>query len=428
MTQDLQKLINFPSVEGLPAPGKPFGKDCFDALSFMLDKGKELGFETNNIDGYAGEIIFGEGEPIAVLCHLDVVPAGDGWSVPPFEGILKDGKLYGRGAIDNKGSAIACLYALKSLKDDGKNYKKSVKLILGCNEETGWRCMDYYKEHATMPETGFSPDADFPVIIAEKGVLHLEVIAPVSADFEEKIVSLSAGERPNVVPAFSECITNTRPKILEDVTATDKQTFTTLNTFGKMAHGSTPQLGKNALIPLFKQINSFVDCETCRFIGEKLLADNFGKALGIACSDGESGELTINLGAIKYDHGKLILQVDIRYPVTKKMEDVVNKLQSAFPTSFNTRVVLHHFPLSEDRNSPLVKTLMSAYEKVTGRQEQPIAIGGGTYARVLPHGVAFGPMFPELPDVVHQADEYISLDHLLLISEIYREAIEQLIK
>lgn len=425
MKQDLKQLIRFPSVEDKPLEGMPFGENCYKALDFMLKKAQSMGFETKNFDGYAGHIVFGEGEPFGILCHLDVVPAGDGWEVPPYEGVEKDGRIYGRGAMDDKGSAIACLYALKALKDEGFVPKKQIRLILGCNEESGWKCMEYYKSKTDMPKSGFSPDADFPVIIAEKGVLHLEIKTAASQDFKEKIFSFQGGERANVVPAFAQFIYKGKiKKTLKDVEIVKAESdMSTVTSFGKSAHGSTPEQGKNAFIPLAKALNELVDCDALRFISEKLLADTTGKALGIECSDKKSGALTINLGAVKYEDGILTMQVDIRYPVTEKCDSVLEKFAAACPPDFKIETLMHHEPLYVSEDNELVQKLMSAYRKVTGRKDKPIAIGGGTYARCLPLGVAFGPAFPDDEDTVHKANEYISANQLDLIAEIYREAV-----
>lgn len=163
-----------------------------------------MGFETRNYDNYVGEVLFGEGEPFAILAHLDVVPAGSGWTHAPFGGEIENGKLYGRGAMDDKGPAVVCLYALKALKDEGFQPRKTIKLIVGCNEECGWGCIDHYKQCAEMPKVGFTPDADFPVIYAEKGILHVKFYFPWKT---QPFTALYGGKGVNMVcdEAFAQC-------------------------------------------------------------------------------------------------------------------------------------------------------------------------------------------------------------------------------
>ena len=168
------EIINIPSVmDKSDNPTKPFGEDCNKALEYMLNLGKRLGFRTKNIDGYCGYIEFGEGKDlVGIIGHLDVVPSGDGWTYPPFEATIKDNKIFGRGAIDDKGPVIASLYAMKAVTENLK-VNKRVRLILGLNEENGWKCINYYKKHEELPSIGFSPDANFPCIYAEKHILSV---------------------------------------------------------------------------------------------------------------------------------------------------------------------------------------------------------------------------------------------------------------
>ena len=177
--ESISESIRFDSSLSSPAADMPFGKGAADCLKHFLDRAAALGFETHNYDNYVGEVIFGSGEPFAVLAHLDVVPAGSGWTRDPFGGEIEDGRIWGRGAMDDKGPAFCALYAMKALKDEGFVPARTIKLIVGCNEENGWACIDHYKKVATMPEVGFSPDGGFPVIYAEKGILHVRLHFPV---------------------------------------------------------------------------------------------------------------------------------------------------------------------------------------------------------------------------------------------------------
>ena len=198
----ISEIIKFNSEKSAPLKGMPFGKGAADCLDYFLSLARSFGFETVNYDNYAGEVIFGEGEDFAILAHLDVVPAGSGWLHEPYGGEIdyKNRKIWGRGAMDDKGPAIISLYCLKQLKDEGFKPEKRIRLIVGCNEESGWECIKYFKAHSTMPETGFSPDADFPVIYAEKGILHVAFTFAVNGDFS----SLVGGSAANMV--CDECV------------------------------------------------------------------------------------------------------------------------------------------------------------------------------------------------------------------------------
>ena len=182
MINNISNLIKIPSIsnEEIAEENMPFGKECNNALEYMLNLGKELGFRTKNVDGYCGYIEFGEGEElIGIIGHLDVVPADESdWKITkPFEPQIYENKIYGRGAIDDKGPTIAALYAMKVIKDIGK-INKRVRLIIGLNEEKSWKCINYYKEHEEIPSLGFSPDADFPCIYAEKSIIHPFIEGP----------------------------------------------------------------------------------------------------------------------------------------------------------------------------------------------------------------------------------------------------------
>lgn len=204
---ECQQLIQIESVldERNASETIPFGKGPFDALKWMLNKGNEYGFSTKNIDNVAGHIEMGQGEELlGILCHVDVVPAGSGWTYPPFKGEVVDGKLYGRGAIDDKGPTIASLLALKMVKDAGIKLNKRVRMIIGTDEESGFRCVDRYFEKEEMPTIGFAPDADFPLINAEKGIATLEFTLINHMQADEQLISFHAGKRTNMVPDVAE--------------------------------------------------------------------------------------------------------------------------------------------------------------------------------------------------------------------------------
>jgi len=398
----LKNLLKIPSVLSKKKRNMPFGENNYKALNYMLDLGKEFGLNTYNDKNYAGHIDYGTGEPFGVLCHLDVVPEGSGWTKPPFEGKISDQKIYGRGALDNKGPAVAVLFALKRLKDEGFVPKHTLRLILGCNEESGWKCMEHYSKSVTMPDFGFSPDSDFPVINVEKGVLHLKIQFK---NTSKKLKKLNGGTRVNVVPDSASFEFDTKLYEFKGVSA----------------HGSKPEKGGSAIFKAFNKLSELEYNKTINTIN-RLLVDNIdGKKLSIDFSDNASGKLTLNFGTVELIKNKIICGVDIRFPIEYTKEQVLERLNV-----LNAKVEIsnYHKPLFVDKDSELVKKLLSAYKKVTNLEARCLSIGGATYARALKTGVAFGPLFPKDISTIHEADEYISIEHLQKITDIYYEALK----
>ena len=417
-----------------PAEGNfPFGKGVADCLHFFLELADSFGFETKNYDNYIGEVIYGEGEEFAILVHLDIVPAGSGWKYPPFGAVINDdpseggvlgSKIWGRGTIDNKSPAIVCLYVLKALKDEGFMPKRKLKLIVGCNEESGWECIEHYKKVATLPDEGFTPDGDFPPIYAEKGIYHF------FSDFtlqNPPFTALKAGEAANMVcPDAYATLTPEAVSALKNYKNTVdgaefifNETTNELHVKGKSAHGSTPHLGVNALqamLAFFATLDSSV-----KELYEILFLDKGG----LKKLQDETGSLTMSPDVATYENGVLSILTDIRYPATLEksaVENILREQKVCFrPSHFQA-------PIYNDPNGKLISTLVSIYNNATGKNEAPIAIGGGTYARALKFGCAFGPTHVNDESVAHQPNEYVTLDCLRLISELYYDAVKELTK
>lgn len=420
-----------------PAEGEngeyPFGKETADCLHFFLSLAESFGFETHNYDNYIGEVIFGKGKEFAVLAHLDVVPAGSGWKYPPFGGVINDDvsdggvagkKIWGRGALDDKTPAIICLYALKALKDSGFSPRLKIKLIVGCNEECGWKCIEHYNHVAKMPEEGFTPDADFPVIYAEKGILHFTLSLPVE---NPPFTALQAGERVNMVCDLARAVLTKKAgaKLVyydNPVAGTSfsyDNTTNILRVYGKSAHGSTPDKGANALGALLCFLGSFN--ESCQKAYDVL----FGDSLGLKQLCDETGNLTLSPNTASFSGDVLKITSDVRFPATLSLETITEKLASL---GLEYTIESYKEPLYNDPNGALISTLSGVYAKITGKDATPLAIGGGTYARALQCGAGFGPYLPETEDVIHQANEYISFDHIKQLGEIYFEAIKEIAK
>jgi len=397
----------------------------------MLKRAKKDGFVTKNIRNYAAHIEHGEGDDLlGILCHLDVVPVGDNWTNPPFEPTIKDGKLYARGSMDDKGPTMAAYFALKFLKDLDVTFNKRVRIILGTDEETAWRGINEYFKTEEMPTIGFAPDASFPLIYGEKGMYTFDIEGKY---LEDGIIEFRSGERYNVVPDYAEAI-------LEVDLKDSFKKFLNYNNFkgevkdnkyivyGKNAHAMTPNLGVNAAFILATFLAEHFDNPYINFIKDKLSFDPFAEKLGINFNDPEMKEFTLNAGIFKYNKNEVMIGVNCRYPKNFDFEASEDKVKKALKTykldyKFKNNNPIHYV----DPNDELVKSLMESYQKVTNDLDsEPFTIGGGTYARALDKAVAFGMVMPGRKDVAHQVDEHIFIDDLIEGTAIYMEAIYKL--
>ena len=447
-------LINIPSIsEETNNPDMPFGKSAKEALEYALSLGEKLGFRTKNLDGYCGYIEFGEGEKlIGIIGHLDVVPSGDGWDTPPFEATIKNNKIFGRGAIDDKGPVIASLYAMKAVKDTQK-LNCRVRLILGINEEKAWKCIKHYKKVEELPTISFSPDADFPCIYAEKGISTIYIKDDYNkySNFPIKISNINCNNNAiNVVPKkcditididnsqinISDVICFIEEKVKElkfDINYSINNNSITLHSTGIQAHSAHPELGKNAISPaliLLNKIFTHFDYNIKLFeFFEKCIGTEFnGKSLGINFED-ESGKLTLNVGNFKFYENHLQIGINLRIPINTTIDAVANLIDlECKKYSLDTYVAGKQNPLYVPKDNHLVKTLCDIFNKMTGSNAEPIAIGGGTYARAFENCVSFGSNFPGDTDMCHQANEFIDIDKLILSCKIYAKAIYELSK
>lgn len=454
IVQETQKLIQIPSViSNSDNPSKPFGENINKALEHTLELGKRLGFRTKNIDGYCGYIEFGEGEElVGIVGHLDVVPEGENWTYPPFSGKISDNNIYGRGAIDDKGPVISSLYAMKTIMDNCK-VNKRVRLILGLNEENSWKCINYYKQHEEIPNIGFSPDADFPCIYAEKSILtsYLEMDYSNFLDKDIVISSIDCNNNAlNVVPKICSCILkincdklsmndfiNVIKKIKEkyeyeiDIYKIDNEQLK-LTSYGVQAHSAHPDLGINAISRLIIILDDIfkayqIDIELFDFFNKFIGTQYYGENLGIDFED-ESGKLTLNVGRFSLEDSTLKIGMNLRVPIHTTVADVENGFTK--PLDSYTNVIYkttNHMPyLYISKDDYLIRTLCNIYNEETNSNSKPIAIGGATFARAFPNCVSFGANLPGHKDMCHQTDEFISIDNLMLACKIYTRAIYEL--
>lgn len=408
---DLSELISIKSVEGAGQIGAPFGIEVKNALLWFLNKAESFGFKTVNYDNYAGEIIYGEGQEVGIIGHLDVVPVGNDWHYPPFTLTKKDEYFIGRGIGDDKGAMLLTLYALKELKDSKKACNKKFRFFVGTNEESGWKDVAYLRTKTTLPEYGFSPDGNFPVSYAEKGFYYVKVSLPPFKNFG----NITGGTVINAVCARAE-ITPTKDF---DKSLLNKHGLKFENgkiiSLGVAAHGSQPHLGKNALLPLFKFLK---DCgEDVGDVIDYLFYDKWN----ISSMKNEQGYITLSPNLAKEKGGGTEISCDMRIPAPFTVEKIKEKMAES-PLSIT--VIDHdHPPVMTDKNGKFVQILLNAYNEKTAEKETPVSMGGSTFARVFKKGCAFGPEFPNANFHLHEADERVNKEHLLLAYDIYKKAL-----
>ena len=450
IVEALQGVLRIPSLEA-PAtgPNAPYGKPVRESLDYTLALCKRLGFRTKDFDGYAGHAEFGAGERyIGVLGHLDVVPEGDGWSLPPYGGTLKDGYLYARGAADDMGPTYAGLFAAKALMESGLPLSKRVRVIFGCNEESGFGCVKHYFEDVQeeRPQYGFTPDAGFPLIYAEKGIanLVLEKELP-TATSGLRIVRAEGGRRPNMVPDSARAfLTGTAAQLAEaketlakfwdrNVSVEETTDGLTVHALGKSAHGSHPTAGDNAVARLARALDTLGLPDSKVWLDwMNTSTDPTGAALGIAHQDEVAGPLTSNLGILETtDTNRIRLTYNIRYPVTWNIEALLEANKPVLEANgWDLATYFDQPPLYVPLDQEPVATLLRIYREETGDIEsQPGTMGGGTYARATPFTVAYGAAFPGGSDgPAHEPDERIAVKTLLDAAKIYAHALYELAK
>lgn len=473
MVKTLQELVAIKSVEDKPSIDAPFGSGVAEAFEYMLEKAEAEGFGIENIDNYGGHIEFGgytldeenkiigtSDEVMGIIGHLDVVPEGSDWKYDPYGGDIVDGKIYGRGTIDDKGPVVAAYYAMKALKDSGYVPENKVRLILGLDEETNWKGMKHYLSKVKPPSFGFTPDAEYPAIHGEKGILVFQLAKKIGKTVGKGIElrSLKGGNAANMVPDYARAVIRAEKREVYDkikemaadyrnekcskegqvaygakINCKGVGKSLEIVTHGVSTHGATPECGVNAISVLMEflskidiindDVNEFVE-----FYNNSIGFELDGTAMGCGLSDEPSGKLVFNVGKVELEKEAVMLTINIRYPVTFNDDQVYEAMMPVI-NRHNMGVVKVKVqePIYISAEDPMIKTLMEVYAEHTGdRVSKPIVIGGGTYARAAKNIVAFGSVFPGEEELAHQKNEYIEIDKLLLNAKIFADAIYRL--
>ena len=445
MIKDLGRLISVRSVRGPESEGAPYGSGPREALLLAKEMLNAQGLEVSEFEDIIISADIGPGSPeIGILAHLDVVDAGEGWDTDPFSMVIKDGKILGRGTSDDKGPSIAAMYAMYCANDLCPQLNKGMRIILGSGEEMGCHDIEQYLSKITPPPNVFTPDASFPLVNIEKGrflpffkaVWNEEKSLP-------RVLSITGGKTTNIVPDKAEAIIEGF-ELSDVLDACQKHTAVTgvtlvshedngriiISAAGKSAHAASAPVGNNAQTALLEMLAAmpFAPGEGQKHIIalSRLFphGDCSGNALGIAMSDKETGELTVNFSVISYDTLGVTGHFDSRTP---SCADNVNlpemtraKLDSeGFEMTHHDITRCHH----THEDTPFIRTLLGIYNEYTGNKGECLSMGGTTYVHGIKGGVAFGCGIPGVDTLIHGANEYINVDHLILSAKMFAQAI-----
>lgn len=415
----LSEVMQIASVKGEPAPHAPYGKGPREVLAYVMEKSAAYGFQTTVIDDAIGYAHWGptDTDYIGVLGHLDVVPAGSGWSYPPFALTEKDGNFYGRGILDNKGPIISCLFAMKLLKDLGHQPQLPLRIIFGTDEESGMSDIPHYLAAEQPPRFGFTPDCKYPVVYGERGVVNVQLDFPLPAQEQQLLAAFSGDQFRDHVPDHLSVTIGS-------------QSFEAL---GKRSPSNAPELGDNAITKLAQQAAPQLAATpslqaALQWIAQSFHQQHYGEGVDLVLEDADSGKLILTPVVLQKSASGLALEVAFRYPVSVTEEQVLAGVQKALPEGAS-RTILRSIPgFCRSKDAPEIQTLSTIYHQVTGNDPTPVTTTGATYARKMPNILAFGPSFPGQKGIAHNQDEYMAVADLRMNLEIYLRSLQALTK
>ncbi|MDF3004324.1 MAG: succinyl-diaminopimelate desuccinylase [Oscillospiraceae bacterium] len=444
MVTDLCRLIEVKSItQPNSSKSAPYGEGCLESLQVMGDICYKKGLKLQNHENRCASLRWGQGsEELGIFTHLDVVPAGIGWTTDAFTAVVENGFVRGRGSIDNKGSAIVGLYALDCIRSLNLPMKHAVRLFYGCNEEDMMTDVEYYGKTVGWPKFTLVPDSMFPAAFAEKGIFAGHVISQPIAD---EILSLKAGTATNTVASECEILLSKKHFEVLKAQENDKITvscegeYTKLHAVGLSAHASIPEQSLNAIGLAFDALlRAYIlhgqEKSLITFWRDTLL-DVTGKTLGIALDTGEYGLLTIIGGlAHRTEDGRFVFGFNCRYPAKdsyKRIEPLMRAACTAHGLDLTVEEGVDGFCMSS--NHPVVTAMTAIANELTGQARAPFLMKGATYCRVIPNAIPFGPemdnsapAFPVGRGGIHQPDESFSIKEMLNATKIYVAALLEL--
>lgn len=428
---DIARLVNIPSVKSEPAPEAPYGEGVRRAQLECMKMCRDMGFEVVDCEGRIAYAHYGNPDKfIGVIAHLDVVPVGEGWFSDPFICTERDGWLVGRGTCDDKGAFVLAAWAAKYLIENDINLNYGIRLLIGLSEETGMSDLEYYKDHYPLPVFSFTPDSGFPVGHGEKGIFVGNLVSgPVSG----VIRSLSGGLASNVVPDKTVAVldgsvsANYNPT--DNITVEYNGDSVTVTASGIAKHASAPEGSLNSNAVLLKYlldsgVLSSSEIEASQFLLSVLECTD-GEVFGIACDDGIFTPLTIIGGMLNLIEGRLVLNLNSRYPTNMTPELLEQRIfEKAVDNGFTIQTEMNSKPYYLSPDYPAVLILNDIYNDVTGSDAKPYVMSGGTYARHIDNAVSYGPEFEDdiVPDWVgtpHMKNEAINIERSKQACEIY---------
>ncbi|MBQ5770239.1 MAG: Sapep family Mn(2+)-dependent dipeptidase [Clostridia bacterium] len=437
MVSDLRDFVSVRSVSraDLAQEGAPFGTECRKMLDYALSRGAEYGFDVQNADGYYGKIMLGDDDnSIGMIAHLDVVPEGVNWIHPPYGGVVEGDFMFGRGASDNKGSAIACLYVMRMIREMNLPVKHGLRLILGCSEETGMQDMEAYNAREKDCVVTLVPDAAFPVCYAQKGSLT----AHAKIQLGEDIVSFDGGEVDNMVPPVAKCVLNkeyecvkaalsVKGLLSEKIEVADEKGKALVTAHGVASHAASPENGVSAIHML---ADAILKAGLVKGQSEKALSaisfisqGFYGEHAGISCEDEDTGKTTMVIGIARTHEGIAEVHADCRLSIKADLSENKKAMTEAMENAgFAVTLMETTDPVYIPKDHPMVLALMNAYREITGDETPAYTMGGGTYSRCLKNAITFGlgmRAFSARPENLpaghggaHAPDEYQSITAL----------------